>query len=306
MAQKISVIIPNYNGEKLLKKNLPQVIKNCPDAEIIVVDDASKDRSASLIKKNFKSIKLIEQKSNQGFARSVNAGVKTAKGNLVLLLNSDVTPTDGFLEKAIVHFENSDVFSVGMADRSHEQGKIVIKGKGGGKFTKGFLNHFAAKIERGESLWTSGGSSLIDREKFEELGGFDEVYAPFYWEDIDICWRARKKGYICIFEPESTVDHYHEEGAINKTYNDSFIKSVSYKNQFIFVWKNISNYEYIMEHILFLPYHFLKAATRMDTAFFRGFFLALLKIPHLIANYELSTTNLELKDKEVLSKFEKP
>lgn len=305
MAKKISVIIPNYNGKELIQKNLPQVIKNCPKCQIIIVDDASTDDSARYIEKNFKDVKLIEQKIRKGFAHSANTGVKESSGELVLLLNSDVSPRQDFLKYAQVHFENEKVFAVGLADYSHENGKVVVRGKGGAKFTKGFLSHFPAKNSAAQSFWVSGGSSLVDRQKFLELGGFDEIYAPFYWEDIDLCYRARKKGYICLFEPKSKVDHFHEEGAIKKHFSPFYIKSISYKNQFIFVWKNISDFDLITGHILWLPYHLFRAAFTLDAAFFLGFLLALLKVPNLIL-VSRSIGESQLSDKEVLNKFEKP
>ena len=108
MAQKISVVIPNYNGKNLLKKNLPIVIKNCPGAEIIVVDDCSKDQSVQFLHKTFKKVRTIKLKKNYGFAIASNTGVKAAKNNLVLLLNSDVVPKNNFLNPARSHFRNNE------------------------------------------------------------------------------------------------------------------------------------------------------------------------------------------------------
>lgn len=307
MAKKISVVIPNYNGKNLLSKNLPQVLKNCPNCEIVLVDDASTDDSASFVKNNFKKVRVIEQKTNKGFANTVNTGVENASGDLVLLLNSDVAPRANFLERASEHFENEsgNLFAVGLADYSHENGKVVTRGRGAAVFKRGFLSHFKAQSITGETLWVSGGSSLVDRQKFLELGGFDRAYAPFYWEDIDLCWRAQKSGYICLFEPKSKVDHYHEEGAIKKHYRPFFVKTISYRNQFIFVWKNISDTTYLLEHILWLPYHLAKSTLTLDIAFITGFLWAIFKIPNLIFNSQLSTFNFQLSDREVLTKFAK-
>ncbi len=304
MAQKISVVIPNYNGKEILSKNLPLVLKYCPDFEIIIVDDASTDDSVQFVKDNFKKVKLVTFEKNQGFAVAANTGVNAASAPLVLLLNSDVCPTEGFLKEALVHFKSKEVFAVGLSDRSHEDDKIIIRGRGGVKFTKGFLLHFAKNPKAGQTFWVSGGSSLFDKKKFLELGGFDKIYAPFYWEDIDLCYRARKNGNVCLYEPKSEVDHYHQEGAIKRNYSAFYIKTVSYKNQFIFVWKNISDYSLIIKHILWLPYHFAKALLSQNLPFFVGFLWAISTIPHLIFNFQLQTTNYQLSDKEVLSGFE--
>src|SRR3990167_2573571 len=116
MAKKVSVIIPNYNGEELLSHNLPKVIKYCKGCEIIVVDDASNDNSVKLIKKSYRNIKLIKNSKNLGFARSINMGVESASGDLVLLLNTDVSPRKNFLKNALKLFKNSNLFAVALAD----------------------------------------------------------------------------------------------------------------------------------------------------------------------------------------------
>lgn len=326
MEKKISVIIPNFNGQTLLAKNLPKVIAACPECEIIVVDDGSTDDSVASLKKNFKKIKIIINKKNLGFVRSANIGAAAAHGDFILFLNTDVAPRTNFLESVLSHFNlrkhpRGELFAVALSDQSHENGKIVVRGRGGAKFTKGFVNHFALKPQSGETLWVSGGSGLFEREKFLELGGFDPVFAPFYWEDIDLSYRARKQGMICIFEPEAKVDHFHQEGAIKKNHSAFFIKTVSYKNQFIFLWKNISDYMIISQHLLWLPYHFTKALLTLNLAFFLGFSWALLKIPQLIFNYQLPaspatcvdagakrgepTINYQLSDKEIIDAFAK-
>ena len=304
---KISVVIPNYNGQDLLNKNLPKVIKTCPNCEIIVVDDASTDDSVDFLQKNFKRIKLIQLAKNKGFAHAVNEGVRKANGDLVLLLNSDVSPRANFLPPALSHFKNESdgwrIFAVGLADHSHENGKVIVRGRGGAIFDRGFVKHFALTSGSGETLWVSGGSGIFDKRKFLELGGFDTAFEPFYWEDIDLSFRAWQRGYRCLFEPRSKVDHYHDEGIIKKSKSEFFIKTVSYKNQFLFVWKNISDPILILEHLLWFPYHFTKALLTLDLAFFSGFIWAILKLPQLIFDYQLPTTHYQLLDQEVLSKF---
>jgi len=306
MAQKISIIIPNFNGKNLLVKNLPKVIENSPDCEIIVVDDASTDDSVSFLEKSFKEVKVIKHKKNKGFSVSANDGVDKAAGPLVLLLNSDVSPRRGYILPSLKHFSNKkDLFAVGFADHSHEKDKVVTRGRGGAVFERGFPSHFALDPKRGETLWVSGGSGLFSREKFLELGGFDTTFAPFYWEDIDLCFRAWQRGYRCLFEPSSSVDHFHEEGAIKKSKSQFFVKTVSYKNLFLFSWKNISDTIFLIQHLLWLPFHLTKAVFAFDSAFFLGFFWAIIQLPKLIFNSQNFSNQNLLTDKEVLKKFEK-
>ncbi|OGD83511.1 hypothetical protein A2165_02755 [Candidatus Curtissbacteria bacterium RBG_13_40_7] len=331
MEKKISVVIPNYNGSQLLKKNLGAVIQNCPGCQIIVVDDASTDDSVDFVQNNYKPVKLIRLLKNRGFAFAANAGVKNAGGDYILLLNSDVSPRANFLEPVLTHFKDNELFAVGLADYSHEGKFIIVRGRGGGAFKKGFLKHFMLPAKSGKTLWVSGGSGLFDKKKYLELGGFDTNFAPFYWEDIDLSFRAWQMGYMCMFEPKSKVDHFHKEGAIQKSHSEFFVKTISYKNQFIFVWKNISDYLWLAQHLLWFPYHFAKAIANLDFAFFVGFLWAVSKIPSLVVSSQLSSVRqvfdresqtesaqydpeftegssvkCQVSDREVLNKYAKP
>lgn len=165
MAKKISVIIPNYNGKDLLERNLPSVINNCAGCETILIDDASRDKSVSLVKRKFRQVKVIENKKNLGFARSVNIAVEKSKGDLILLLNTDVSPRKNFLDIAVKHFKDKDLFAIALADFSHENGKVIKRGRGGANFKKGFVNHFKLESILQDTLWVSGGSGLFDKKK---------------------------------------------------------------------------------------------------------------------------------------------
>ena len=112
-----SIIIPNYNGAILLKKNLPRLSKSKENsknriAEVIIVDNGSTDDSVAFIKKNYPEIRLIKFQENKGFSKAINVGVKESKGNLVLLLNNDVAVSNNFLEPVYKQFEDPKVFGV--------------------------------------------------------------------------------------------------------------------------------------------------------------------------------------------------
>ena len=303
MAKKISVIIPNYNGKNLLAENLPKVIKNCPNCEIIVVDDASSDDSVEYLRKKFPQVKVITNERNFGFAKTANKGVETASGSLVALINSDVAPRKNSVTTVSSYFDDPDVFAAGLCDLSHEENRIITRGRGGAKFKRGFVEHFAISIKRGETFWVSGGSGVFDRQKFLDLGGFDAIFAPFYWEDIDLSFRARRKGYKCIFEPDAQVDHFHEKGAIKKSRSPFFIRMVAYRNQFLFVWKNIDNYFLIIQHILWLPYHIIRLAFSLDFAFHLGLLWAVARSWRLVFDSRIDENPPEISEHEIFKRF---
>lgn len=313
----LSVIIPNYNGEELLKKNLPKVFdaislyKN-GTVEIVIVDDCSTDDSVNVLsnllpklKSAFSDIKIkiIKNEKNVGFSSNINNGVKNANGDILILLNTDVIPKKDFLDPLLRHFSDKNVFAVGCMDESMENGKIILRGRGIGAWKRGFFVHARGEVDQANTLWVNGGSGAFRKSMWERLGGFNELYSPFYWEDIDLSYRALKCGYKIMFEPKSIVIHEHEKGAIKKKFSSMQIKSISYKNQFIFIWKNTTDLDLQFLHFFWLPYYFIRAFINMDLSFFNGFSRAFILLPKIIKSSFDDQRLFIKKDKEVVDAF---
>ena len=301
----ISIVIPNFNGEKLLEKNLPKVIEAIKNykggkAEIIIVDDASTDESKAYLRAQ-KEIIFLENEKNFGFSSTVNNGVKKASGEIIILLNTDIAPEKDFLEPLLKHFQDEKVFAVGCMDKSIEGDKTVLRGRGLGEWKRGFLVHRRGEVDRTNTLWVSGGSGAFRKSIWEKFGGLNELYNPFYYEDIDLSYRALKSGYKVLFEPKSTVVHFHEEGAIKSKFTSSQIKKIAYRNQFIFVWENATDFNLQALHFIWLPYHFAKALLGLDLEFFLGFFSALVLLPKVIKS-SLRSQKLFIKSDKKLIK----
>lgn len=305
---KVSVIIPNYNGEVLLKENLPKVVEAMvKDSEIIIVDDGSKDDSCSIVL-NLKSktqlpVRLFRNEKNMGFSSTANKGVRNAKGDIVFLLNTDAYPDKNFLVPILEDFKDPQVFAVGCLDKSLENGRTVLRGRGVGKWQKGFLVHSKGRTDKNNTLWASGGSSAFRKSLWIKLGGLDEIYNPFYWEDIDISYRALKSGYKILFDPRSIIFHEHHKGAIRRGYSEFAIRTIAYKNQFIFVWKNATDFFLQIKHVLFLFYHFGRAIKNRDLAFFLGFFKAFVLLPKIIKSSFKVQKDFILSDSKVIEGF---
>jgi GT2 family glycosyltransferase len=298
---KVSIVIPNYNGQASLSKNISQVLKTGAD-EIVVVDDGSDDRSVEYLKKNFPQLKIIQNQKNMGFSSTVNRGVEEALGEVVVLLNTDVMPQPSFLKPLIGHFNDPDLFAAGCLDRSVEDGTVILRGRGLARWSRGFLNHKRGEVDKTDTFWVAGGSGAFRKKIWQSLEGLDSLFNPFYWEDIDLSYRAQKAGYKILFEPVSQVNHLHEQGAIRKKFSPFFIKTISYRNQFFFVWKNISDKNLIISHLLWLPYHFLTALLRLDFAFFLGFLMATVKLPLVLSSRQKVLTSFKMTDEEILGK----
>lgn len=309
---RVDVVIPNFNGAGLLKKNLPlniKVFENYKEIKkVIIVDDGSDPeerekarRISAEIKSSQIDIEFLTSDKNYGFASTINKGVNFSDADLVLLLNTDAVVEKGFLEPLIEDFLKDEMlFGAGCMDKSIEGNKVILRGRGTGRWKKGFLIHRRGEVNRKDTLWVSGGSSMIRRSFFLKLGGFDELFNPFYWEDIDLSYRAVKRGYKILFDSRSMVVHRHEEGAIKKNFSRFYIKIVAFRNQFIFVWKNITDVNLIQNHLLYLPYHFIVLLLRVETTFYLGFFLALLRLPAIIRKRRTEENLSVLKDKDII------
>lgn len=292
---KISIVIPNWNGQEKLRKHLPGVLKAAKHSkveEIIVVDDKSSDESVRVLKIEFPEVKVIEKDQNSGFSSTVNLGVKSSQGELVVLLNSDASPKEDFLDFILPHFKDKNVFSVGGS---------VGGGWSGAEFKDGFFWHnmVEEKLQEAHStLWVSGGSGVFRRSIWDELGGLDTLFDPFYEEDLDLGYRATKRGYINLLEPKSKVEHYKEIGVIKEHFSTKKVARIAQRNQLIFIWKNITNREYINGHIKALFAMLIKHPT-----YILVFLSAFYKLPQILEKREIEKRYSKLTDQEVLSMF---
>lgn len=256
----ISIIIPAYKNEGLLKKNLPGLLECTAgiDVEIIVVNNGSRDGSRDLLRDKFPGIRLIEMPEALGFSRAANIGAKEAKGELLLFLNSDVSVTPGFIPPLLAHFrEQENIFAVNPKIIRTGHGPHTNESISTGKFRRGLLrvdNNISRRsgdLNKPTSiLYAQGSAMLVDKDKFFKLGGFDEIFSPFYFEDLDICYRAWKMGWSSIYEPRSIV--YHERSAtILKHFSRMKIRITGIRNKYLFIWKNIHDPVMAREHILY-------------------------------------------------------
>jgi len=234
----ISVVVTNWNGKDILKKNLETIIKNSPEAqEIILADDASEDDGVKYAKKlqeKYPKLKIISHKKNLGFGANTNDAVKQSKGELVVLLNNDIYPYSGYITQSLKHFKDPNIFGVGFAEKGHENWARFY-------WKSGYLQHEPGTDVKKTHIsgWVSGGSSIIRKDLFQKLGGFDPVYQPFYSEDLDLGYRAWKSGYTLLWEPKSIVEHHHE--TTMSKFSLSLLNYVKERNRLLNTWRNITD-----------------------------------------------------------------
>ncbi len=238
----ISVVIPNYNGVHLFPFTLPALLDALGDSgrqfEIIIVDDCSTDGSIKYLKENFPQISVLSNQHNSGFSKTINKGIIAARNELVLLLNSDVKLCRNYFNEQLQYFEAADTFGV-MGKITGWEDDIVQDAAKYPKF-EGFKlkTSFNYLPDTGEahniySMYLSGANALVDREKLLQLGGFDELYSPFYMEDVDLSIRAWRVGWKCYFEPLSICRHRTSTSIASKE-KKNFIRIIYNRNKMYF------------------------------------------------------------------------
>lgn len=217
---KIAIVILNWNGAELLQKFLPSVIENSLQTEIFVVDNASTDASLGILKKQFPTIKIVENQENGGFAKGYNQGLKKIKADVYCLLNSDVKVSPNWLLPVVEIFQNEPSVAVVQPKIRDYRRPAFFEYAGA---AGGFLDAFGYPFCRGrifdtleedkgqyddkcDIFWASGACMFIRSEIFWEMNGFDENFFA-HQEEIDLCWRIQKIGKQIVFEPKSVVYH---------------------------------------------------------------------------------------------------
>ena len=222
----ISVIIINYNVEEYIISCIESIYKNAPPKksfEIIVVDNKSIDNSIENIRSNFPDILIIENNQNYGFSTGVNQAAKKAKGNFLFILNPDTLFVEDSLSKLISFTKKKDslgaigpslVTESGISQQSFWRRPTLLNTilsiyhLDNLNFKKNYKYH-NLKIMIVDSV--SGGAFLISSKLFKSLNGFN---TNLYWmEDIDLCYRAQKNGYINYFFPETNIVHFQGKSA---------------------------------------------------------------------------------------------
>lgn len=295
----ISVVIPAYKKTDELIVNLKHNLPHLADCEVIIVnDDPQTDLNG--LKKTFPQIKILVNHRNLGFAGAVNRGIEASTGQYLFLLNSDVRLNNNRFKEAVELFKNNaKLFAVAFAQREKD-GSIV--GKNRLRFGFGNFSHSKAKdTANGLTAWAEGGSSIFDRQKLVSIGQLDEIFTPFYWEDIDLSYRAWKMGYEVFFDPSFVVEHHHES-TIGSFYSKQKIATVSYRNSFLFTWKNLTDPGLIISHLFFLPFYLLwYGIFKMNRPLLSGFGQSFLMIDKVLKSRR--RLQFGLKDQVILNKI---
>ncbi len=246
---KFAIVILNWNGEALLERYLPLVVKYSGDADIYVADNASTDGSVAFVRQNFPNVNLIQNSSNNGFAKGYNDALKEVDADIYCLLNSDVEVTPGWLEpvkETFLKLPEASIIQPKILDLLRRD-YFEYAGACGG-----FLDKFGYPFCRGrifqaiekdegqyddtiEIFWATGACMFIKSDVFHTLGGFDEDYFA-HQEEVDLCWRAQNKGLKIYYVGASHIYHLGGSTLSNMNPKKTFL---NFRNSLYSITKNL-------------------------------------------------------------------
>ena len=218
----VSIVIPVYNQFAYTYACLKSIAKNSGDVayEVIIADDCSTDLTEKM-KKAISGIKIVRNRKNLRFLLNCNNAAKHAKGKYILFLNNDTQVMEGWLQALVDLIERSDDIGMVGSKLIYPDGRLQEAGgilwKDGSAWNYGHLQdpNMPEYNYVKEADYISGAAIMIRADLWKRLGGFDEAFAPAYYEDTDLAFQVRKAGYKVLYQPKSVVVHF--EGISNGT-----------------------------------------------------------------------------------------
>ena len=265
---RVSVVIPNYNGKAYLEKCIDSLMRQTVRAfEILVVDDASTDGSLAEVQKKYPSgdtyplIRYSRCYKNQGFCATVNAGIRYARADYVILLNNDTEAEPGFVEQLYREIRRDDkTFSVAAAMLSM-QDPTIMDDAGDYYCALGWAfapakDKPACRYNRRYRIFSAcGGAAIYRKDLLKKLGGFDERHFA-YLEDVDIGWRARLAGYENRYTPKAVVRH--AGSATTGSRHNPFKVKITARNNLWLLRKNMPVWQILLNLPLLCLGHLIK------------------------------------------------
>lgn len=250
-APEVSIIIPAYNEFDYTYDCLKSIYRNSGDVsyEVIIANDCSTDLT-NQVEKIAENVRLVTTENNMGFLRNCNHAAKYASGKYILFLNNDTQVQENWLRPLLSVMECDE--TVGMVGSRlvypdgtlQEAGGIVWRDASAWNYGNRKSPEASEYNYVKETDYISGASIMIRHELWNEIGGFDERFVPAYYEDTDLAFEVRRRGYKVMYQPLSVVVHF--EGVSNGTDVEAGLKKyqVTNHNKFYEKWKSILEAEH--------------------------------------------------------------
>jgi len=253
-------------------------------------------------------LEVVRSEVNVGFGETCNRGFAAATHPLVFLVNNDVEVGEDAIAPLVENFADPSVFAAHCRVLDFNTGKDCGTGKVGG-FSRGFIRVHQSYVPAGGraagplySMFAGGGSAMFDRLKFLEIGGFEPLLSPFYWEDVELSYRAWKRGFTVIYEPRSITRH-NLSSTIGKLKRRS-VRLVEQRNRLVYHWIHLQDRGLLASHIAWVLLLAMTAPLRFKPGFIVSAFAALKRLPAIRLRRVEERLSTRRTDKEVFRIFE--
>lgn len=262
-APEISIVVTNWNGAAFIEECVSTLWASgeaCGHPfELIVVDDVSSDRSPDLVAAKFPQVRLVRNEVNLGFAGASNRGGQEARGSVILMMNNDMRVPPECVARAVAPFFEPraagapPLFAVGLKTVDWNDGSPNHLCMDAAWRRGGIGKVWSDPQTRCRTTFPQGGSAAYDRALFLQMGGFDPIFYPTYWDDYDLSYRACKAGWEVLYEPAAVADHLGQASLKRQT-SYSRREQIVERNRLWFNWLNLDDPLLIARHVLAIPW----------------------------------------------------
>ncbi|MGD0308021.1 MAG: glycosyltransferase [Acidobacteriota bacterium] len=314
----VSVVIPTWRGRNLLESYLPSVLHaavfyekqtGC-ETEVIVVEDAGGDGTPDWLRGAYPDrVRVMEHDYNKGFAAACQTGFEAARYPVVLLLNNDVRLRQDCIEPLVAHFAGAGMFAV--------TGKLLNQGEetfcNGGKvarFRRGMWSTYqnydllpgAGRTQPLLSFTAIGAFSAYDRARFLDLGGFDPLTAMV--EDVELSYRAWKRGWTIEYEPRSIA--YHDASqTMDRRYRRRALDKISRRSRILMHWMLLHDPRMFLRHLASIAIRILTSWLVLDWRFYWAICTGLAHLPAILKKRRATRRTMTRTDKELLDMLQR-
>ena len=262
--QPVSIVIASLDDRDLLERHLPpllaEVERRKAGDEVLVVDDTGRGSLAAWMESRYGvpagPLRAIAREHNGGFAKAMWTGVEAASHELVFLMNPDVRVHEGVLEPLVAALADPGVHSAvprlllfGAEQRIESVTGVRLR-RDVAEVDQPALEGQAERYQKGvvEVTYAVGGAALLRRSEFLAQGGFDPLYEPFYYEDLDLGFAAWRAGRRVLYCADSVAEHHHR-GTIRRRVDERLVRAVIERNRLLFQWRFLDGEERLLRHL---------------------------------------------------------
>jgi GT2 family glycosyltransferase len=296
---RASLVVLNWDGREVVGPCIDSLIAAAgDDDEVIVVDNASTDGSLEELQARG-DVRVVSLSENT-FIFGLNYGLEVAQGRYVAFLNNDIVVEPDFVDRCVERFgDGDDVFAVCprvLAAIGADQGSRTA-----GFWHRGliFYRSLPHSVVPTDCFFAVGGQSFFRKKMLSEIGSIDPLLWPMYHEDIELSYRAWKRGWRIRYAPEA-VAHHRGSHSSQKAFSPAQLRSFVRQNEYLTIWKDLTDPGLLAAHLLLIGPRLLAAALRRDWPTLVGFGRATRRLPAARVRRRSARAHMRLSDREVL------